>query len=777
MDSTSRSRWLLPWVLALLSVLVARRATADGLAKPDPEAVARVYKAVAPSVVRLVAGPSASQCGIIVSHDGLVLTISNLLPRQKVDVHLADGRKATGEVLGGSEEMGLGLVRITAPGPWPQATIQQRPTLAAGTVGIVLGYPRNGGGTFEIMPTARLANVSVVSATGWAAADCPWDTSEFGCGLFDLDGKLLGTAAASSGVQPVTFALGAGLQKYQAALEAGRCLDYERVVSRERLEAGKEADGKRSAEELAKEIPDDARDRAVRACVKVQVAPDNTFSGTLVDEDGIVVTCAHTSQLPGQRVTVFLSDGRKAPGTVLGTNRIADIGLIRLDKPGPWPGVKTGDSSQVAKGQPCLIVGYPAHPDKVQPERVVTVVSAVRPIYGYSPVMLCTALDYPFYGGMSGGGVFDREGHLVAVHCGGGNPRVELVKAQWKELLGESEVAPAKSAVTLPAADEVVERCARMVVSIERDGKRVALGTIVDPSGLVVTKSSLIDSEVQCKLSDGRAVPGKVLRRWPGHDLALLRLSRGDSLVAVSWSEARNDPVGTLVWTQTPGAGTTTGIIGLAPRTIGPEPTWKGEGLVESERGPLFDGKVGKTRQQLPHLKAGDVVAAIAGQPTANLDDVRRALLDFAESHQAGDPLRVEVLRAGAKVEVVMPLPSGRSDWFQPYWESARRSGFDAVATCDLAVRASSCGGPVFTPGGQFVGVCIASTIGRSDAEMMTRVDTSRWVSAERKLSGAYVIPASAIKKVLAEKKKSCVLFFPLFFPSLLRASGKISLP
>jgi membrane-associated protease RseP (regulator of RpoE activity) len=298
---------------------------------------------------------------------------------------------------------------------------------------------------------------------------------------------------------------------------------------------------------------------------------------------------------------------------------------------------------------------------------------------------------------------------------------------------------------------DVVRRCGRSVVAIERGGKRVALGTVVGPGGLVVTKSSLIDSDgVTCKLPDGRAVTGKVVHRWPGQDLAAVKVAEADRLPAVEFPAARAEAVGTVVWAPTR-AGPTTGIIGHGPRKVGPEPAWAGDGLVGSDRGPLFEGKTPQDRWRFPGLKAGDVIAAVDGRPAASVDDVGRALGRFAESHRAGDPLRLGVLRAGAKADVVLPLPAGRRGWPQPEWESARRSGLDPVATCDLSVRGSDCGVPVFTPGGEFVGVGVASTAPRRAAEMIEHVDKSRRPAVERKPSGAYVVPAAAVRKALAE--------------------------
>jgi S1-C subfamily serine protease len=640
------------------------RANLTAVPRLDSAQLARVCAAAAPALVRISSSDnSRSQCGVIISPDGLVISCSTLgNPGLKMKISLSDGRTVMGVTLGESEELGIGLLKITESGNWPHAAINRRADLMVGKVGVVLGYPRNGDGTFDVKPTARLAGVPMVSVTGWAGVDCSFDFSEFGCALFDLEGRLVGTLAAATGTQPLTFALAGMVDNHRAVLQTGKCLDNERIVSREKLASAKEIKDQLTADQLKKAITATTQAGAIMASVKIEVSPGNSFSGTLVGEDGIVVTCAHTSRLPGDNVVVVFSDGRKISGTVLGTNRIADIGLIRLQKPGPWPGVKMGDSSQVTNGQPCLIIGYPADPD--HPRRMEVIVPAVRPIYGYSPTLLFTSLNYQLFGGMSGGGVFDREGRLVAVHCGGGNPRIEMVQAQWKQLLGEAAIKTSDSNISFPVSKEILKRCFQTVVSIERDQKRVALGTIVDKSGLVVTKSSLVGDEVPCRLHDGCVLSGKVILRWPQFDLALLQLHGAPPLAAVCFPASDNCSVGTLIWASVPGAYMTTGIIGHTARRIGLE-------------------------------------------------------------RREGNSLH-------------------------PSWESTRRSGFAGVASCDLAIRASACGCPVFTPNGDQVGIGIASTVPRSDANLLQRVDPTK-ISGHRRFSGAYVLPAAFLKNALDE--------------------------
>ncbi len=40
--------------------------------------------------------------------------------------------------------------------------------------------------------------------------------------------------------------------------------------------------------------------------------------------------CGHTEQLPGERFTIYLSDGREAEALALGSNPISDIGLVKI---------------------------------------------------------------------------------------------------------------------------------------------------------------------------------------------------------------------------------------------------------------------------------------------------------------------------------------------------------------------------------------------------------------------------------------------------------------
>jgi len=346
---------------------------------------------------------------------------------------------------------------------------------------------------------------------------------------------------------------------------------------------------------------------------------------------------------------------------------------------------------------------------------------------------------------MSGGGVFDREGRLIAVH-NGANPRIEVVRSQWEQLLGETGLPPAQADAKPIVRDEVANRCLRMAVVIEHDHGQVAMGTIVDRGGLVLTKSSVVGDEVKCRLHDGREVAGKVIRRLRGHDLALVKLDGVTDLDAVRWSAPQKHLVGTAVWAPMGKGRRPTGIISTIPRAIGREPAWKGEGLVASPDGPLFNGNPRSLRAT---FQKGDIVSAIDGRETPTIDALKKASHSVAERIYVGEPVAITLKREGKETRQVIPYPAAVRDLPWP-WESVRRSGFDAVLTSDLSVSGTDCGGPVLTLDGEFIGISIASMRTVDDGRALKKFDPKKF-HATRRYGGVYVVPAAAVKEMLSQ--------------------------
>ena len=82
-----------------------------------------------------------------------------------------------------------------------------------------------------------------------------------------------------------------------------------------------------------------------------------TGSGIILDTDGYIVTNNHVVEDAG-RVQVTLHDGRDFLAEVVGTDRMTDIAVIRIDAKGLHP-CRLGDSDAVRVGNIVLAIGSP----------------------------------------------------------------------------------------------------------------------------------------------------------------------------------------------------------------------------------------------------------------------------------------------------------------------------------------------------------------------------------------------------------------------------------
>jgi S1-C subfamily serine protease len=162
------------------------------------------------------------------------------------------------------------------------------------------------------------------------------------------------------------------------------------------------------------------------------------WSGVLISKDGYIATCAHTEQLPGEKLIVVMPDNRQFHAVAVGTNWVSDVGIIKITESGSWPYAELGDSSVIGPSDGLVCAGYPAPDANPLPLVTTDIVGLQRtPYVGWSPV-LTFRLGNKLMGGASGGGVFDVNGKLVAVWIGPGHGhRIEMLRAQMDYLRHE----------------------------------------------------------------------------------------------------------------------------------------------------------------------------------------------------------------------------------------------------------------------------------------------------------------------------------------------------
>ncbi|CAG1772424.1 partial putative serine protease PepD, partial [uncultured bacterium] len=140
------------------------------------------------------------------------------------------------------------------------------------------------------------------------------------------------------------------------------------------------------------------------------ISPTASGSGVVIDPKGYIVTNNHV--VDGQKtLTVIFSDGSKADATIIGTDTIADIAVIKVE--GKVPAVAPfGDSSALEPGQWAIAIGSPL--GDFRGTVTVGVVSAMNRQVGQMQGLIQT--DAAINNGNSGGPLINTLGQVVGIN-------------------------------------------------------------------------------------------------------------------------------------------------------------------------------------------------------------------------------------------------------------------------------------------------------------------------------------------------------------------------
>lgn len=193
------------------------------------------------------------------------------------------------------------------------------------------------------------------------------------------------------------------------------------------------ADPPKAVRQLQARIRDAAR-KAAKVTVRIRLGAVRG-SGVLISANGFVLTAAHVSRDSGQLAQLRLPDGRRVTAESRGADHQADLGLLKIRDPGPWPHISRGALSPPAPGPWCLAAGHPA--DRVQRGPPALRLGKILRSGTQQLITDCTLAP-----GDSGGPLFDLQGTLLAIHSQSGNNLshnthvpVALLPARWRRLV------------------------------------------------------------------------------------------------------------------------------------------------------------------------------------------------------------------------------------------------------------------------------------------------------------------------------------------------------
>lgn len=152
-------------------------------------------------------------------------------------------------------------------------------------------------------------------------------------------------------------------------------------------------------------------------------------SGAIIRKDGYLITNHHVAG-KARRMICRLPDGEEIPGTLVGTDALADIAVIKLDlsarkKNTPLPVAEFGDSDRLRVGDTILAMGSPGGVAQSVTKGIVSNTALILPSnFGAlrldgednGSLVRWIAHDAQIYGGNSGGPLVDLEGRIVGIN-------------------------------------------------------------------------------------------------------------------------------------------------------------------------------------------------------------------------------------------------------------------------------------------------------------------------------------------------------------------------
>ena len=257
---------------------------------------------------------------------------------------------------------------------------------------------------------------------------------------------------------------------------------------------------------------------------------------------------------------------------------------------------------------------------------------------------------------------------------------------------------------------------ASSIVEVRIKNETVALGTVVDSAGHVLTKASELGDakEVTLRTSNKQLVIAKVERIDSRNDVALLTAT-ASRLTPVVWADRQPLAGDFVVSADINGKALAVGTYSNSPRSlengeqavlgVQPQNAEKGIAVVDVTAGSAAD---------LAGLKVGDVVLSLDEKSIVDVAD----LVNEIRKRRPGTTVQLDVLRAGQqqKLRAVLAgrnLSPERAARFKMMNRlgaipSNRSGDFPWVFQHDTPLFPEQCGGPVLDLDGNVIGLNIA---------------------------------------------------------------------
>jgi S1-C subfamily serine protease len=137
-------------------------------------------------------------------------------------------------------------------------------------------------------------------------------------------------------------------------------------------------------------------------------------SGFILDKAGHILTNFHVVDGANRGIEVMLSNKRRYPARVVGTDKVHDLALLQIDAP-DLQAVTLADSSQLNVGQKVYAIGNPFGLSGTMTRGIISSIRSIRNADG-APIEDAIQTDAAINPGNSGGPLLNSSGEVIGIN-------------------------------------------------------------------------------------------------------------------------------------------------------------------------------------------------------------------------------------------------------------------------------------------------------------------------------------------------------------------------
>ncbi|MGH8147924.1 MAG: Do family serine endopeptidase [Rhodanobacteraceae bacterium] len=378
-------------------------------------------------------------------------------------------------------------------------------------------------------------------------------------------------------------------------------------------------------------------------------------SGFIISSDGYILTNRHVVA-NADSVKVHLSDHRIFTAKVVGTDKIYDIALLKIDAK-DLPTVQIGNSNDLKPGQWVVAIGSPYGLDHSVSAGIISYVG--RSLGQDQADVPFIQTDVPINRGNSGGPLFDLAGQVVGINSqifsntGGSiglsfSIPINIAMDAAHQLKTKGYVSRGMIGVSIQAVSEGIAKSKGLKQAQGALVAEVQPGSPADKAGLKV--GDVITGVDGHEIYESAQVPPIVAMIAPGTEMNVKILRNGKPMtVKVKVGEMPRNGLTPQYMAGTPGATSGSGLLGLTVQDI--TSGMRQQLGYHGKGGVVITDVQGAAAQA--GLSEGDVVLRVGNHPVNSVAEFRRDTANV----KPGSTVLLLVSRQGRNAFIAISVP------------------------------------------------------------------------------------------------------------------------